>query len=359
MPKDYSININDFTGIFRTMAEKANVNGGDTLDNVEISIFSEIEATYNSKSKTFIFDNNYYDENGNIAEPLDKLVEPSVSTGISRKKSPEDLLIEQKNNLAVQNAKDFARQMEQESKKSVRIQKTVNGKNVDFTYNKSLLEDYIINQSKDAKGNRIKYFADIYKIRQKPLMLRTKEESKKLIEFNNMVNNAINAGVEYGVDPKLIIAIMQQEVKFDGLNDNVVGRNGKGYMQITSSPVKDMLGGYIKNKRVYFAENLKVQKYGPELEELLISRGFNTSSPPEEKGALADSIMRYLKENKDPDFNIRLGTLILRNYLYKSNGNIKLAAQNYNGNPKNGIKIAYGRAVKSYYNQMTELHNRV
>ena len=64
MPKEYSININDFTGIHKAMAEKANVNGGKTLDNIEISIFNEILSTYNQKDNTFIIENTIYDKNG-------------------------------------------------------------------------------------------------------------------------------------------------------------------------------------------------------------------------------------------------------------------------------------------------------
>ena len=352
MPKDYSINISDFTGIFRAMADKANVNGGNTLDIVEVSIFNEIESTYDDKSKTFLFNKEFYNELGNTVEPVDRLESQKVSTNVEKQKSPEEILADKKNDLAIQKAKLFAQQAEEERNKTVIIEKNINGKDVKISYNKASIENYIINEATDSAGQKLKYYSDIYNIRQKPIILRTKEECRKLIEFNNMVNNAINAGVDYGVDPKLIFAIIQKEVGFNGLNDNVTNSSGKGYMQITRIPICDMLGGYTKNGKVHYQYGLKTKQYGPELEELLICRGFNVNCPPEEKETLEKNIIQYLKENKDGDFNIRLGTLILRYYLNKSNGNIKLAAQKYNGNAKNGIKYAYGKDINKYYNQM-------
>ena len=97
MPKDYSINISDFTGIFRAMADKANVNGGNTLDIVEVSIFNEIESTYDDKSKTFLFNKEFYNELGNTVEPVDRLESQKVSTNVEKQKSPEEILADKKN----------------------------------------------------------------------------------------------------------------------------------------------------------------------------------------------------------------------------------------------------------------------
>jgi len=243
-----SINISDFTGIFRIMAEKANVNGGKTLDDVEISIFRDMESTYNSKNNTFIFEGEMYGLNGSLAQPYDYYKEQPVSIKSYKHQTAEELSVELKNSAAIQKTKEIASQLDKMRNTTVKVVRMIDGEKVVFRYNRAVIEDYVINSSTDAKGNLIKYFSDIPAIRQKVYTQRTKEESRKLVEFNNMINCVINAGKDYGVDPKFIVAIIQREVNFKGLSSNVTGRNGKGYMQITSAPIRDMLGGYTKNK---------------------------------------------------------------------------------------------------------------
>ena len=355
MPKKIDIKIDDLSGIHRVMAEKANVNGGNTLKDIEISLFNDMETTYNPKNNTFIFGGEFYDSRGNIAQNYSYHVEPAVSTNVKKPELPSDIVSELKNFDAINEAKEYAKQAEKRRQQTVRVIRNINGKKVTFTYNIASLEDYIINNSKDAKGNKITYFSDIPAIRQKAFALRTKEECQKLIEFNNMLSLIIEAGKSYGVDPKLIVAIIQREVNFEGLDSKVCGANGKGYMQITSAPVKDMLGGYTKKGKLVYSKELKTDKYGNEFVQLLKSRGFNPNCPPNERGALVQKIMKYLQNNNDAEFNIRLGTIILRQQLENSDGNIKTAAQNYNGNNKNGIKYAYGKAVNNYYQIMSLL----
>ena len=351
-----SINISDFTGIFRVMAEKANVNGGKTLDDVEISIFRDMESTYNSKNNTFIFEGEMYDLRGNVAQPYSLYKEQQASIQSYKPQVAEELTTELKNSATVQKTKDAANKLDKMRNTTVKVVRTIDGKKITFKYNRAAIEDYVINSSTDAKGNKITYFSDIQKIRQKVYTQRTKEECRKLVEFNNMINSVINSGKDYGVDPKLIVAIIQREVNFKGLSDNVTGVNGKGYMQITSAPIKDMLGGYTnKNGKLRFQDELKTDKYGKEFVDLLKSRGFKVDCPSNKRAVLVKEIMKYLRANNDPDFNIRLGTIILRNHLNASDGNIQLAAQNYNGNNKRGIKYAYGKAVYGYYKNMQAL----
>ena len=357
MSKEFSININDFIGIDRTIAEKADVNDDKNLSGYEISLFNDIKSTCDYKNNTFIFGNKLYNAQGEEAEPRAFFIEQSLSTRVNKQEAPIDIEKQQKNNEAINKAKQYCKQLENINNKTVNIHKKVNGILVKFSYNKSSIEEYIINDSVDAMGNKITRFSDIPDIRRKPFFIRTKDECRKLVEFNNMINLTIQVGLEYGIDPKLIVAIMQRETGYNGLSEDVVGKNGKGYMQLTSAPINDILGGYSKNKKLYFEENLKIDKYGPEVEELLKSRGFDVDCPPEQRKNLVEDIMNYLKNNKDIDFNIRLGTLILRYYLNKSNGDIQLAAQNYNGNGKRGIKYAYGRAVKNYYNKLNQKEN--
>ena len=355
MSKNYSINIKDFTGIHKAMAEKANVNGGNTLDNTEISIFNEILSTYNVKDDTFIVENIQYDKNGRAIDTPQYEKAEAVSTMLYKTPNPQDFEAGLKNVNTVQKAKEYAKELENMQDKPVKVVRYVNGEKVTFTYKRSDIENYIINDAVDSKGNPIKYFSKIPEIRNKSIALRTKEESRLLVEFNNMINSVIKAGSDYAVDPKLIVAIIQQEVGFDGLSKKVTGVNGKGYMQITSIAVKDMLGAYSKNKKLYYEKNFRTKVYGKEIISLLKSRGFDTDCPPEKRKELAKKIMAYLKQNNDGDFNIRLGTLLLRSRLNASNGDVQKAAQNYNGNSKNGIKYAYGKTVSKNYNKMNNI----
>ena len=83
MPRDFSgktflgINIGDFTGIYRAIAEKANKNGGNTLEGREINLFYEAKNTIDKSKSIFQFDGKIYDSEGKpytgetplIAEP--------------------------------------------------------------------------------------------------------------------------------------------------------------------------------------------------------------------------------------------------------------------------------------------------
>ena len=216
-----------------------------------------------------------------------------------------------------------------------------------FEYNREAMENYVIN-AKDSP-----HFSDINIIRSKSEDMLTEEEKNKLAEFNNMIDNVIDAGIEYGVDPNRILSIIQQETKFNGLSPKATGDAGKGYMQITSSPVLDIMGlsGNVWGESKY-------QKYGHEVNDLLQSRGFDTNCTLLDKPALCKSIMNYLKKNKDPEFNIKLGTLILRRYLDKYDGNMSWASWGYNGNASasktNGkpVQENYRESVNRYCNEL-------
>ncbi len=72
MPKDFSskkilgINISDFTGIYRAIAEKANINGGNTLEGIEISLFFDAKNTIDKNKSIFTFNGKTYDVDGNL-----------------------------------------------------------------------------------------------------------------------------------------------------------------------------------------------------------------------------------------------------------------------------------------------------
>ena len=220
---------------------------------------------------------------------------------------------------------------------------SVKENNVEFQYNQEALEDYIINVATDAHGNDIKYYDSIPEIRNIPESERTEEQQALLNEFNDMIKYVIDAGVDYGVDPKAILSIIQQEVGFDGLDERATGPNGKGHMQLTSAPVQDYLG-YAGDKKYH---QIKEWVYGPEVKELLSSRGFDPdqAQTQQQRNELYNDIREYLTKNEDMEFNIRLGTLVFRNYLNRANGDVKEAAKNYNGS---SLKEYYSKNVMKY-----------
>ena len=234
------------------------------------------------------------------------------------------------------------------------VSQRFNGNNVaenkvEYQYDKEALENYIINDAKDAKGNPITRFKSIPEIKNIPENERTPEQKALLEEFDNMLKYTIDAGVKYGMDPKYILSIIQQEVGFNGLSDKVTGVNGKGYMQLTSAPVNDYLG-FAGGGKYY---KIKDALYGPEVEELLTSRGFNVSEAvtPSQKRVLYKNIMAYLKENKDAEFNIHLGTLVLRYDMNKADGDVTEAAKYYNGSQR---KEYYSKYVTEYYTKFKD-----
>lgn len=224
-----------------------------------------------------------------------------------------------------------------------------------FQYNINDLENYVINEA-SRNGHPITYFKEINEIRSLPEDQRTEKQKALLEEFNNLIKFATETGTEYGVDPKQILAIIQQEVNFQGLGNNVTGINGKGYMQLTTIAIADMLGctkytGSI-NTALFEADN-KIDKYGVEIIELFNSRGFNilSANTEQEKRELLKDIMKYLTENKDAEFNIRVGTIKLRQLLNKTNGDFGRAAFLYNGNP--ACQDNYKKGTTLYYAQLS------
>lgn len=217
----------------------------------------------------------------------------------------------------------------------------VREKDISFSYSKNEIENYIIN-AKDAPR-----FSKINEIREKLPEKQTNEEKALLNEFENLVNNVIAAGLDYGIDPNFIISIIHQEVKFEGLSSRVTGKNGKGYMQLTTAPIADYLG--LAEDKKYHAT--KKDKYGPEVEELLLSRGFDPNCSNADKKELTNQIVNYLIENKDAEFNIRLGTLILRQYVDNAKGDFWKAAKNYNGNKELQNEYA-NKVVNKYYKSL-------
>ena len=92
----------------------------------------------------------------------------------------------------------------------------------------------------------------------------------------------------------------------------------------------------------------KTDEYGPEVKKLLQNKGFKVNcKTADEKEALFNDVMKYLKSNQDSDFNIRLGILLFRNNLIRAKGNLVKAANDYNTVDKTD-----GKKILSIYNRL-------
>ena len=256
------------------------------------------------------------------------------------------------------------------SMSSVQVKTKAFGKPVEFTYNRLSLESYVINDLKDQKKKKITYYKDIPQIRAKSPKERTKRDIQLLSEFDMMISLVIKSGEDFGVDPKKILAIIEEECGGKGINENADGKmrdhfpdktfhnkNGNGYMAITSVCIVDIIGGqgtsvtdakYQDNKKNELLKSIISNKYGKEMADLLESQGYNLNiTKASQKKALAKQIWKTIWDNTDPEFNIRMGTLILRYKEKQKNGDFTRAARAYNGNPN--YQDLYSRRVKSTY----------
>ena len=207
------------------------------------------------------------------------------------------------------------------------------------------IEEYIINNCYAERNNK-RHYADIEQIRNTPEAERSPEQIDLLNEFDNLVTSIIETGCEYGVDPRLITAIIKQETGFDG---NQVGDSGKGLMQITSPPIDYM----VRACKGSFGDTMK-QYLCTDFVDLCKSRGLdltNLKSETDIKKAVNQIIswLTNVKKTKDYDFNIKLGTIILRYNLDRANGNVNVAARNYNGS---ALKYKYSENITRFYNTL-------
>jgi len=273
------------------------------LRNLFNRIFKEETTSTNVKNNTSYEDVGIF--NAYLAE------QNNIKTGQSGEKEHNETWLKKIIEVIESPKSGTEGEIETDKTVDIHITKNVNGKDVDFTYNIAKIENYAIENSYQS------HFKDIPAIREKAPEDRTEAETKLLEEFDNMIKYIVDTGVEYGVDPDSIAAIIRKEVGFDGMSDRAISSAGKGYMQLTTIAIEDMFQ--------------HPQKYGPEVEELMASRGFN----------------------------IRLGTIKLRRLLNTHNGNIEKAAYNYNGNKNvskktgNQVRFDYSKLVKKYYGELS------
>ncbi len=240
--------------------------------------------------------------------------------------------------------------------------KSVNKIDAKYTYSRENIENYIIKYAKDF-GSGQKLFDDVQDLKTKDISELTNDEKGKLAKFDKLVDTIIQSGLDYGIDPNFITAIIRQETGFDGDNQKkCFGKNGQGYMQLTRAPIQDFLGAAtLPGKGCPDGKWLsnKTEQFGYEFRELLISRGFNPdgAKTAKEKHKLTEDIFKYLHSspgNQDMEFNIRMGTLVLRYNANRQNGNISKTARAYNGSPEHRDK--YAANVSEYFKALANLY---
>ena len=193
MPNGFSINISDFDGIYRAMAQKANLNNDNILDHNEISLFNKIRKTYNPNTKTFIFEGKIYEENGQEGFPIKP--EEAVSTRVENiYKNIDDAIAREKNMKALEKADNAEQEVKQyicqlinqEIKQKITIEQGVKNFSVDLKY----------------------WSEKIY-----------------------------NIATENNFPIEVIVAIISTETR-GRFDKNLDGANGRGPMQITTSAIR-------------------------------------------------------------------------------------------------------------------------
>ncbi|MBR6126301.1 hypothetical protein IKQ21_01310 [bacterium] len=107
MPNDFSqkINIDDFTGIYRAIAEKANINGGSTLEGKEINLFYEAKNSMDKSKSIFQFDGKTYDAKGELYEGILPFVpEKNLSLKLFSWENPVDDFVEKAKEMKLNDA---------------------------------------------------------------------------------------------------------------------------------------------------------------------------------------------------------------------------------------------------------------
>lgn len=149
---------------------------------------------------------------------------------------------------------------------------------------------------------------------KKALILRIMEEDKnccKTADKNKIAENIIKLSKEYGADPVHIACIVKKESHFA---ENINKGTAKGLMQITQITIKDMY----QRPNLYHSALDNIKKEYPTHQSLFTAIQVN------------------------PELNLRVGIIAFLQRLEKSNGNVRLALQNYNGSRH---KVAYANAI--------------
>ncbi|MFR1503774.1 MAG: transglycosylase SLT domain-containing protein [Opitutales bacterium] len=190
--------------------------------------------------------------------------------------------------------------------------------------------DWFSAQQKLAEINRsimIRKADSLLRKQQKAVVTKIMTEDKNFTHPENkekIAQNIVKVAREYDLDPVHIACIAKEESHF---TENIISKNGKGMMQITSITVKDMF--------------LRPDFYHKKLKNI-------TSKYKSPKQLYND-----LQTN--PLLNLRIGALLYEARLRESGGNIRTALVNYNSS---SIKYAYASRIMKDINKYEKLNQQ-
>ena len=173
-------------------------------------------------------------------------------------------------------------------------------------------------------------------------MIKNDPAAPKNLNVDKMTNMILEAAEETGVDPVYIASIAKQETHY---NQNRTGVNGKGMMQITTSPLEDMY-----QRPDFYDPTLKplMRKYKNWAGIAAAKR----KNPDLNLGSFGNMLYKYGSYDKlrtaiikDTQLNLKAGAYIFRAALNHSGGNVQRALINYN---RSSIKYKYAREVMGH-----------
>ena len=164
-------------------------------------------------------------------------------------------------------------------------------------------------------------------VKQRATVARIINEDKNCQLKNNqdrLAYDIVKIAKEYDSDPIAIACIIKKETHFDIKKNSPTG---KGAMQLTRLPVKDMFE--------------RTSIYDPKLVPIVTAyKTYNNL---------------YEEIQKNPILNIKIGTILFKYYLARANGNVKVALRNYNGT---NVKEKYANEVYNDIQKYNRLINK-
>lgn len=255
MPQDFagkniSILIDHFCGIYHAIAEKANINGGQTLEGEEISLFYKAQTTIDKNKSIFIFDGQVYDDRGNLYLPenITEAKKDALDYRMPRTSPPEDILksveAERTNKAALEKVKKY---MENESQIKIQHQETVK------KIANSWAETYHVN-NRDGSFN--KFVEKLYEAAKELNITKTN---------SGLTSETFKPSAKYPTIEDQIVdemcAAFANESKFE--TDAVSGNKlYYGIFQFSQIGLNDIIGhGYLKTGKLAHIKGNRIQNF--------------------------------------------------------------------------------------------------
>ncbi len=195
MPEGFfSINISDFDGIWRSMAQKANLNGDGILDHNEVSIFNNMRKSYDPKTDTFLFEGKIYDAKGKEYNPANIKPEAPDALRIDNLKRTEEIMLARDKNIAA------------------------------------------LNKAANAEKEIKQYIASLIKAEVKQKIIIEQGVKKFSVDLKYWSDKIYKVATENNFPIEIIVAVISTETR-GSFKKNLDGASGRGPMQITTSAI--------------------------------------------------------------------------------------------------------------------------